>query len=1522
MNHHASLQQRQQMMQQHQPQQNRQQQQQQQPQQAAYLPHSYPHGGQMSFQQPAPYKGTLAPGTKVKVGNFTVTVKRYLSEGGFAHVYLVTTSQPIPMPSSVTGSMGASASGKTQTTRGETTHVLKRMAVPDKEALADVRREVEVHKLLRNQANIVHFIEASATALQGGGYEIFILMEYCAGGGIIDLMNARLRDRLREDEVLKIFGDVCAGVAVMHHQDPPLMHRDLKVENILMSPSVGPDSIPGSRSPSSNLKATFKLCDFGSAAPVLSRRAAKSMEEVKRIEADLNKHTTLQYRAPEMVDVYQRRVIDEKADIWALGVFLYKLCYYTTPFEENGGGPLAILNVQYRFPPQPVYSQKLKDLIASLLIEQSSQRPTIDQVIVGVHKILGTRPPSSVLHYANQVLSGKIAEPLPTVANGGAGAVDGVDIVQLLSVRDQHQVASSGDADLISIGPTRKEREDAEAQQLAKQTEGITPMRRGRPTKPGSLTSEAAASGISALVAPSAAAKPSSQNRPMVQLTGEKAEREPSSSASKNLPPIRTPAAAATTSEDGFGDSFRPSSFPSATVASLSPPSSGAPTPAPAFNISHSPASPVNLPPRPREGSGSSANQHLGPLNATLPMPPAGSPALSFLKHSPALPGFSAANSPSGSPLPRQNDTSMPQRQSASNIGDDESAVERFPSVEELDARYASPTPPTPQSAPTPSTAARTSVQIPGLSSRASVGALAGKINRANTVDAPSGPGSNQLAANTSTGSVLKRWQPPSSAPAGGSDHAKASIASPKATKPAGYRLSKLSSVQQGDGQNSPAPSTASSPSYRKLTPAQPSGEAPTSSTSSKKAKDWLTGDGSEDEAGQEGRPLPSAQQRPADAANGDAVKSIGQKPPSSYRSPARFDANPSLEPGRSSALQPVTSDGEASSDDEAEEPEDFEARRPGGPNAGPNIRLERRWTPSSNVGLSTVGSGGSPSDRQPIRTQPGRLKAPSWLADQRVDEQSNKDPSRVDAVNLGERDSTTVRQPSRQSSHASVTSQTRSEVAVNERLDAAARDAERKLEELLRGPDPASPLPSPTREQSEEPKGDPTPPPLPSRLRAPAWDEEEEEMKALPQPELQAASSHRPVETGNLVDFDASDAAIVPPSSAGMHIDRTPISSTSQQKWLQDLMDEAPDAKAGTATSSHAEPSTDDLDSLRRLNLSTSEPAKQPAAADTADATTPYTEDLLHLSSEAPVPETASNCTAVAGRPAVADPAASEDLAFSQRFPTLEDDQSGENTQPSAPTAQTDTKVSDPTVLGKALAMADNGASFLSTVSSKPSWNAVQSKIKPGLVRQRQQSLVGDQSEVRRSLPTPGPQLSAGQEPSNGRTTVPVPAANSTKIIMPKPTAVRPANSSHGRYGIGGSGAVASASKPVERLKPWEREAAAAAEISKSGIVRSSGLRGPSNVEDSDDAEDEPESASRNEPTEQFSGVSSLISKWQQNVESQAPGWGRVGGSPSSDNSFQRRSVRAGQGRGLGPEVANQAAASVHGRKAESHNA
>ena len=268
--------------------------------------------------------GTFAPGTKVQVGGHRVVIEKYLSEGGFAHVYLVR------LPKAIHGDDGA---------------VLKRVAVPDKETLASMRTEVETMKKLQGRRHIVTYIDSHASQLKGGGYEVFLLMEYCNGGGLIDFMNTRLQNRLTEPEILKIFSDVSQGVAWMHYLKPPLLHRDLKVENVLIT--------------SSGASRLYKLCDFGSAAP--PRPAATSAQEGRLIEDDVQRHTTLQYRSPEMIDVYRKQPIDEKSDIWALGVLLYKLCYYKTPFEEQG--QMAILNASFKYPGYPSFSDRLKKLI-------------------------------------------------------------------------------------------------------------------------------------------------------------------------------------------------------------------------------------------------------------------------------------------------------------------------------------------------------------------------------------------------------------------------------------------------------------------------------------------------------------------------------------------------------------------------------------------------------------------------------------------------------------------------------------------------------------------------------------------------------------------------------------------------------------------------------------------------------------------------------------------------------------------------------------------------------------------------------------------------------------------------------------------------------------------------------------------------------------------------------------------------------------------------------------------------------
>ena len=46
---------------------------------------------------------------------------------------------------------------------------------------------------------------------------------------MVDMMNAKLKTGFSEEQVMKIFTDVCQAVARLHHRTKPIIHRDLKV---------------------------------------------------------------------------------------------------------------------------------------------------------------------------------------------------------------------------------------------------------------------------------------------------------------------------------------------------------------------------------------------------------------------------------------------------------------------------------------------------------------------------------------------------------------------------------------------------------------------------------------------------------------------------------------------------------------------------------------------------------------------------------------------------------------------------------------------------------------------------------------------------------------------------------------------------------------------------------------------------------------------------------------------------------------------------------------------------------------------------------------------------------------------------------------------------------------------------------------------------------------------------------------------------------------------------------------------
>ncbi|XP_041816023.1 AP2-associated protein kinase 1-like isoform X2 [Chelmon rostratus] len=302
-------------------------------------------------------------GRAFTVGRHQVTVEEIIAEGGFAIVFLVRTNQGVRC-------------------------ALKRMYVNNEHDLQVCKCEIQIMKDLVGHKNIVGYLDSSITAMGSRDvWEVLILMDYCKGGQVVNLMNQRLQTGFTEAEVLQIFCDTCDAVSRLHQRKTPIIHRDLKVENILLHD-----------------KGHYVLCDFGSAT---NKFQSPQTEGVATVEEEIKKYTTLSYRAPEMVNLYNNKIITTKADIWALGCLLYKLCFFTLPFGES---QVAICDGSFTIPDNSRYSYDLHCLIRYMLEPDPDKRPDIYQVSYFAFKLAQRTCP--VQNVKNSPIPSKLPEPI------------------------------------------------------------------------------------------------------------------------------------------------------------------------------------------------------------------------------------------------------------------------------------------------------------------------------------------------------------------------------------------------------------------------------------------------------------------------------------------------------------------------------------------------------------------------------------------------------------------------------------------------------------------------------------------------------------------------------------------------------------------------------------------------------------------------------------------------------------------------------------------------------------------------------------------------------------------------------------------------------------------------------------------------------------------------------------------------------------------------------------------------------
>jgi len=182
-------------------------------------------------------------------------------------------------------------------------------------------RELRILKAVQPHPNICQLLDVI-----DAGERIYLIQEFIAGEELFDY--AARKGSLKETESRDIFRQLLSAVSYLH--DHGIVHRDIKLENILLATA----------------SRTVKLIDLG-----LSDFYAKDRQ--------LHEFCgTSNYAAPELL--YGTPYTGPEVDIWALGVVVYILCSGHYPFPT----PRDTVKCNPYYP--PAFSQPLVVLLRKI----------------------------------------------------------------------------------------------------------------------------------------------------------------------------------------------------------------------------------------------------------------------------------------------------------------------------------------------------------------------------------------------------------------------------------------------------------------------------------------------------------------------------------------------------------------------------------------------------------------------------------------------------------------------------------------------------------------------------------------------------------------------------------------------------------------------------------------------------------------------------------------------------------------------------------------------------------------------------------------------------------------------------------------------------------------------------------------------------------------------------------------------------------------------------------------------------
>ncbi|HWO58191.1 MAG TPA: protein kinase [bacterium] len=178
----------------------------------------------------------------------------------------------------------------------------------------------------------------------------FIVMAYVDGPSLKE----RLKDGPMDPaEAVSIAGQVASGLVKAHEKG--IIHRDIKPANILLSKD-----------------GLCKICDFGLAKSSISKKVTRTGSTIG----------TAAYMSPEQA---RSEVVDQRTDIWSLGVILYEMLAGKPPFVADHEAVVIYSILNDECPPleekRPGLPAELYRIVKKALAHKAADRyPTIEEM--------------------------------------------------------------------------------------------------------------------------------------------------------------------------------------------------------------------------------------------------------------------------------------------------------------------------------------------------------------------------------------------------------------------------------------------------------------------------------------------------------------------------------------------------------------------------------------------------------------------------------------------------------------------------------------------------------------------------------------------------------------------------------------------------------------------------------------------------------------------------------------------------------------------------------------------------------------------------------------------------------------------------------------------------------------------------------------------------------------------------------------------------------------------------------------